>query len=110
MGATAWRQMIKPASIPRMLASPRSFPLDRAGRLGRIVVDHPVDALDLVDDAGGGAAEEVVAERVDVGGHAIDAGHGAKRADIIVSPRVTHHAHGADGEQHGESLPNGIVK
>lgn len=36
-----------------------SFPLDRARRLRRYVVDHAVDALDLVDDAGRGFAEEL---------------------------------------------------
>ena len=30
---------------------PESFPLDRTGRLGGIVVDDAVDAFDFVDDA-----------------------------------------------------------
>ena len=36
-----------------------SFPLDRTGRFGRHVVNHAVDALDLVDDAGRDAADEL---------------------------------------------------
>jgi hypothetical protein len=41
-------------SIPRY---DPSLPLDRAGRLARDVVDDAVDALDLVDDAGGDMGE-----------------------------------------------------
>src|SRR4051812_17911962 len=59
------------------------FPLDRPGRLRRIVVDDPVDAVHLVDDAGRDPAEEAGVEGVDVGGHSVDAGHRAKRADVI---------------------------
>jgi hypothetical protein len=35
-----------------------SLPLDRARRLRRDVINHTVDALDLVDDAGRGLAQE----------------------------------------------------
>src|SRR5688500_20086412 len=59
------------------------LPLDRARRLRRIVVDHAVDALHLVDDPGRDAAEESRVERVDVGGHSVRRGDGAKAADII---------------------------
>src|SRR5262245_48784719 len=41
-----------------------SLPLDGARRLGGYVVDHAVDALDLVDDAGGRAPQHLVRERV----------------------------------------------
>src|SRR4029450_4400405 len=41
-----------------------SFPLDRAGRLARHVVDDAVDALDLVDDAGGHVPDELHVEGV----------------------------------------------
>src|SRR5690606_36513884 len=69
-----------------------SLPLDRAGRLRREVVDHAVDPLDLVDDAGGDAGEEMRIERVDIGGHAVGAGHGAQTAYTVVSAIVAHHA------------------
>ena len=36
-----------------------SFPLDGAGRLRGDVVDDTIDAPHLVDDAGGGAGEEM---------------------------------------------------
>src|SRR3546814_6557443 len=41
-------------------AEVRSLPLDRRRRLAADVVDHARDAADLVDDAVGDAAEEVV--------------------------------------------------
>src|SRR5215813_2049225 len=45
--------------ISRPLPQPHpSLPLDRAGRLRGHVVDHAVDALDLVDDAGRDVGEE----------------------------------------------------
>src|SRR5205814_7891790 len=40
-----------------------SLPLDRAGGFGGDVVDNPVDAAHLVDDAGRGAAEDLVRKR-----------------------------------------------
>jgi len=39
------------------------LPLDRAGGFRGDVVDEPVDAAHLVDDAGGGAAEDLTRER-----------------------------------------------
>jgi hypothetical protein len=56
---------------------PPSLPLDRARRLARHVVNDAIDAFDLVDDARRGAAEEGHVERIEVGGHAVDRGHGA---------------------------------
>ena len=44
-------------------AAPESFPLDGAGGFGGDVVDDAVDAAHLVDDAGGGAAEDVSSSR-----------------------------------------------
>src|SRR3546814_10757183 len=54
------------------------FPFDRARGLRRIVVDDAVDALHLVDDARRAAAEEARVEGVDVGGHAVGRGDGAR--------------------------------
>ncbi len=56
---------------------PALLPLDRPRRLRRHVIHHPVDSLDLVDDAGRGAGEKAHVEGVEVGGHAVDRGHGA---------------------------------
>ena len=61
---------------------PGSFPLDGSRRFRGDVIGDPVDALDLVDDARGGFAEEVVAERVVIGCHAVDAGDGAQGAGV----------------------------
>ena len=70
-GCTASRCPPDAATITRT-AGAGSFPLNRARWLGRHVIDHAVDTLDLIDDAGGGAAEEVHVEGEEVGGHAID--------------------------------------
>src|SRR3954451_19926829 len=87
-----------------------SLPLDRPGRLAGEVVDDAVDALDLVDDAGGDAAKEGRLEGVEVGGHAVDGGDGAERADVLVGAQVAHDAHGLDREEDGEGLPDGVVE
>src|SRR3546814_4805267 len=47
----------------------RSFPLDRGGRLAADVVDDAGDATQLVDDAVGDAAEELVRQVRPVRGH-----------------------------------------
>src|SRR3546814_18108165 len=48
-------------NVTRLVPSPfPSLPLDRPRRLARHVVDHPVDALHLVDNPRRGAAEELV--------------------------------------------------
>jgi hypothetical protein len=55
--------------IERMLNT--SLPLDRPRRLRRDVVHDPVDPLHLVDDARRCAAQHVVGELEEVGGHAV---------------------------------------
>src|SRR5580704_14459943 len=90
--------------------APRLLPLDRTRRFRGHVVDDAVDAAYFVDDAGGGAAEHLVRERVVVGGHAVGRGDGAQRADIVVGARVAHHAHGLDRKQHREGLPDLVVE
>ena len=96
----------KPANRANLL----SFPLDRARRLRRHVVDDPVDAAHLVDDARGGAAEEVHVEGVEIRGHAVDRRDGAQRADVVVGPSVAHHADRPHRQQHREGLPDVVVE
>src|SRR4051794_3153553 len=65
------------APVARAAASSRAIgltllPLDRARRLRGIIVDDPVDAVDLIDDAGRTAAQELGVERIDVRGHPIE--------------------------------------
>jgi nucleoside phosphorylase len=55
-------------------------------------------------------AEELVGERVVVGGHAVGRGDGAQRTDIVIGAPVAHHAHGLDRQQHGEGLPDRIIE
>src|SRR5437762_4983476 len=88
----------------------RSLPLDGAGGFGGDVVDHPIDAAHLVDDAGGGAAEDLVRERVVVGGHAVGRGDGPQRADEFIRARIAHDADRLHRQQHGEGLPDRVVE
>ena len=67
-----------------------SFPLDRAGRLRRDVVDDAVDAGDFVDDAVGDAGEHVVGQAGPVGRHGVVGGDGAERDDVAVGAEVAH--------------------
>ena len=87
-----------------------SLPLDRAGRLRRHVVDDAVDALDLVDDARRGAAEEAHVEGIEVRGHAVVGCDGAKGADEIVRAAVAHDADGAHRQEHCKRLPDRVVE
>src|SRR5690606_5502894 len=95
-------------SIPR--AGPESFPLDGARRLARDVVDDTVDALDLVYDAGRGAAEELHVVVVEVRCHAVDRSNGTQSADIVIGAVVTHYTHRLDGQKYCECLPDRVVK
>ena len=56
------------------------------------------------------AAQHVVREGVEVGGHAVGRGDGAQRADVVVGAGVAHHADGAHRQQHGEGLPDLVVE
>ena len=44
-----------------------------------------------------------------VGGHAVDAGHGANRDDLLISSFITHHPDARDGKQDRERLPDSGV-
>src|SRR6266508_409835 len=68
---------LRPVAIIRgwsCVSAAISLPLDRARRLARHVIDHAVDAFDLVDDAGRDVADELRVEGIEVGGHAIGRG------------------------------------
>ncbi len=93
---------------PRSITS--SFPLDRARRLRRHVVDDAIDALDLIDDAGRGAAEEGHVVGVEVGGHAVDRSYSPERADEIIRPPVAHDAHRLHRQKHRERLPDLVIE
>ena len=64
-------------SGPFYSATAPSLPLDRAGRLRGHVINHAVDAFDLVDDAGRDGSDEFHVERVEIRRHAVGRGHRA---------------------------------
>ena len=86
------------------------LPLNRPERLRRDVVDHAVDAPDLVDDAGRGLAEELVVEVEIVRRHAVGRGDGAQGTDAVIGPGIAHDADRLDRQEHGEGLPDRVVK
>src|SRR5216684_7497495 len=91
-------------------ASLPSLPLDGAGRFRGHVVDHAVDALDLVDDAGRGMRQERHVELIEIRGHAVGRSHGAQRDDVLIGAAVTHHADGLDRQDHRKRLPDVVVE
>src|SRR5918996_5096969 len=100
-----------PSDCPRKGANNiGSFPLNRSRGLAGGVVDDPVDAADLVDDAVRDPAEKAHVERVKIRRHAVDRGDRAQRADRLVGAIVAHHAHGLYRQQHRERLPDRIVQ
>ncbi len=81
-----------------------SLPFDGRGGLAGDVVDHAIDAADLVDDAARDGAENFVRQAAPVGGHEV---LGFDRADgdgVVVGAAIAHHAHGLDGEERGKDL------
>jgi hypothetical protein len=78
--------------------------------LGGDVVDDPVDAAYLVDDAVRDPAEELHVEVEEVGGHAVDRGDRAQRAHVLVGAGIAHDPDRAHRQQHRERLPDGVVQ
>ena len=62
----------------RKFVTMKLLPLYRPRRLGGDVVDDPVDALHLVDDAPGAERQEFVVEGEGIGGHVVG-GRGCTR-------------------------------
>src|SRR5581483_10744469 len=91
-------------------AGPESFPLDRPRRLARYVVHHAVDALHLVDDAGGDRADKPHVEGIEVRRHAVGRGHRAQAHNVVIGAKVAHHTDRAHGKKHREGLPDLVVE
>ena len=78
------------------------FPLNGAGRFGGDVVDHAVDALDLVDDAVGDGAEQIAGQVAPVGGHGVATVNNPQGDNAFIGALVAHDADGFERQQHGE--------
>ncbi len=66
------------------------LPLNGAGGLGAYVVDDTIDALNLIDDAVGESAQEIVGEVSPVGGHPVSTGDGTDANDVFIGARIAH--------------------
>src|ERR1700710_1379693 len=86
-------------------SSIRSLPFDRAWRLRCDVVDHAIDAVDLVDEPRGDLCEQLVRQARPVGRHRVLGGHGAHGDRVLVGAGIAHHADRADRRKHREDLP-----
>lgn len=85
------------------------FPLDGGGGLGGDIVDDTIDALHLVDDAGGDLVQHIVGDAGPVGSHEVAGGDGAERQGVIVGAAVAHDAHGAGIGEDGKVLVDVLV-
>lgn len=85
------------------------FPLDGGGGLGGDIVDDTIDALHLVDDAGGDLVQHIVGDTGPVGSHEVAGGDGAERQGVIVGAAVAHDAHGAGIGEDGKVLVDVLV-
>ena len=84
------------------------FPLNRRWGFTGDIVDDAVNMGDLIDDAGGGAVEDVVGDTSPIGGHEVGGGDAAEGEGIVVGAAVAHDADGAHIRQHGEILADAV--
>ena len=110
MRRVSTRVLPEPAPATTSRGLPRCTTAARCGRVSPSSSAAAVDPLDLVDEARGDALHQVVGQSGPVGRHGIVAGDGADDNGIGIGAPVAHHAHGADGRQHGEALPQLAVQ
>src|SRR5438270_6280706 len=79
-----------PGQLNLTRSKSRLFPFDGAWRLRCDVIDHAVNAADLVHNAVRNGLEDIVREWHPVGGHAVFRVHGADGASVSVGPLVAH--------------------
>lgn len=73
----------------------RLFPLDSTRWFRANVVNHPIDAPDLINNPVGNDSEHLMRDRVPVGGHKVSCLYSADGDGVFVTPFVPHHSHGA---------------
>src|ERR1700736_5675737 len=85
------------------------LPLDRAWGLARDVETDAVDAFDFVADARRNSREQFVRKAHPIGGHTVVTFDNPQHDRVFVSALITHYADGADGQKHGERLPDTVI-
>ncbi len=85
------------------------FELDRPWRLASAVIEHAIDALDLVDDAARDLLQDIPRERRALGGHEVARENGSERDGMVVRPAVSHDADASHIRERGEVLAEGLV-
>lgn len=86
------------------------LPFNSRRGLAGDVVDHAVDAFDLVYEAGGDLIQGFVRDPGPVGCHEIGGGHGAEGQGIVVGSAVAHDAYGTGVGEHGKILVYGFIQ
>ena len=82
------------------------LPLNRRRGLAGNVIDDAADTVDFIDDAIGGAVEDIVRNASPFGGHEVVGGDGAKTEYIIVGTVVAHYAYSGKIGKDSEILTN----
>src|SRR6266511_1726493 len=92
--ATSWQETEPAKTTARARrAKPKALlPLDGRRRLGRDVIDHPVDTFDFVDDARRDPREQVVWQASPVGGHTVARKNGPYGDGFLVGTPISHDA------------------
>jgi hypothetical protein len=80
------------------------LPFNRRRRLGRDIVHHPIHPPHLIDNPITDRRQHIERHSCPIGRHEILAFDRADRDHAVVTPRIAHHADGADRQQHGEDL------
>lgn len=83
--------------------------LNRPRRLASAVVEHAVDALDLVDDTARDLLQDIPRERRALGGHEVAREDGSERDGMVVRPAVAHDADASHVRERGEVLAERLV-
>ena len=84
----------------------KSLPLDRGDGLRREIVEHAVDAGDLVRDALGDMLQQRKGHILDRGGHGVTGVDGADDDRPLVAALAILDAHGLEVRHDGEVLPH----
>ena len=104
--ATRGVRSSKTVCFQRLPGFAKLFVFDGARRLGRAVIEHAVDALDLARDARGQLVEQRPVEVLDRGGHGVAGVHGADDDGPGVGALAVGDAGGGEVGHDGEILPD----
>src|SRR5574337_909657 len=86
------------------------FPFDRTGRFRADVINHTVDALDLVDNPIGNDSQYFIWDAIPVGSHKVGCLYSTDGNNVFVTPFVSHDSYRAQRQEYGKTLCYGAVE